>query len=242
MAIIKDIIERRVNTTGVSEPVVVTQGNDRVVVELPGVTDPDADPPARRPDRPARLRAARPDRRDRRARSSTSRPRRPPLFSGDQVASASIGQDQSGGLTSTSCSRATARSCSPTTPASTSATTSRSSSTATVISAPRSSTSAIPGGKVQITAGGIGGFPLAEANNLVTILQFGSLPFPIEELSNEHDQRDARRAVPQPEPARRRHRDPDGRCLHGHLLPAARPRRELRARSTTRSSSSRSSG
>ena len=42
MAIIKDIVERRVNQTGVSEPVVVTQGSDRVVVELPGVTDPDA--------------------------------------------------------------------------------------------------------------------------------------------------------------------------------------------------------
>ena len=42
MAIIKDIVERRVNPTGVSEPVVVTQGSDRVVVELPGVTDPDA--------------------------------------------------------------------------------------------------------------------------------------------------------------------------------------------------------
>ena len=42
MGVIKDIIERRVNQTGVSEPVVVTQGTDRVVVELPGVTDPDA--------------------------------------------------------------------------------------------------------------------------------------------------------------------------------------------------------
>ena len=42
MAIIKDIVERRVNTTGVSEPVVTTQGTDRVVVELPGVTDPEA--------------------------------------------------------------------------------------------------------------------------------------------------------------------------------------------------------
>ena len=42
MAIIKDIVERRVNTTGVSEPVVTTQGADRVVVELPGVTDPEA--------------------------------------------------------------------------------------------------------------------------------------------------------------------------------------------------------
>src|SRR5215210_3190933 len=42
MGVIKDIIERRVNTTGVSEPVVTTQGSDRVVVELPGVTDPEA--------------------------------------------------------------------------------------------------------------------------------------------------------------------------------------------------------
>src|SRR5262245_33133126 len=32
MGILKDIIERRVNQTGVSEPVVVTQGTDRVVV------------------------------------------------------------------------------------------------------------------------------------------------------------------------------------------------------------------
>ena len=42
MCVIKDIVERRVNTTGVSEPLVTTQGSDRVVVELPGVTDPEA--------------------------------------------------------------------------------------------------------------------------------------------------------------------------------------------------------
>jgi hypothetical protein len=42
MSVIKDIVERRVNTTGVSEPLVTTQGSDRVVVELPGVTDPEA--------------------------------------------------------------------------------------------------------------------------------------------------------------------------------------------------------
>src|SRR6187397_1153631 len=41
MGVIKDIIERRVNTTGVSEPVVLVQGNDRVVIELPGVSDVD---------------------------------------------------------------------------------------------------------------------------------------------------------------------------------------------------------
>jgi preprotein translocase subunit SecD len=43
---------------------------------------------------------------------------------------------------------------------------------------------AIPGGRVQINGGGVGGFPLDEATNLVTVLQFGSLPFPIEELAN----------------------------------------------------------
>jgi preprotein translocase subunit SecD len=52
-----------------------------------------------------------------------------------------------------------------------------------VISAPQTQDS-IPGGHVQITSGGIGGYPLQEATNLVTVLQFGSLPFPIEELSN----------------------------------------------------------
>ena len=37
--VVKDIIERRVNATGVSEPVVVTSGTDRVVVEVPGISD-----------------------------------------------------------------------------------------------------------------------------------------------------------------------------------------------------------
>ena len=35
----RTIIENRVNATGVSEPVVVTQGEDRISVELPGVED-----------------------------------------------------------------------------------------------------------------------------------------------------------------------------------------------------------
>lgn len=35
----RDVIERRVNAFGVSEPLVQAQGSDRIVVELPGVTD-----------------------------------------------------------------------------------------------------------------------------------------------------------------------------------------------------------
>jgi preprotein translocase subunit SecD len=41
LSIIRSIIEARVNSIGVAEPVVTTQGSDRVVVELPGVSDPD---------------------------------------------------------------------------------------------------------------------------------------------------------------------------------------------------------
>ena len=43
----------------------------------------------------------------------------------------------------------------------------------------------IPNGQVQIRAGTIGGFPAKEANALVTVLKFGSLPFKIVELSSE---------------------------------------------------------
>ncbi|MEO8229064.1 MAG: protein translocase subunit SecD [Chloroflexota bacterium] len=42
MNTIRDIIERRVNSTGVSEPIVLVQGTDRVVVELPGATNREA--------------------------------------------------------------------------------------------------------------------------------------------------------------------------------------------------------
>jgi len=40
LAGLRDTIERRVNGLGVSEPSVQTQGNDKIVVELPGVQDP----------------------------------------------------------------------------------------------------------------------------------------------------------------------------------------------------------
>lgn len=41
MAGTRDTIERRVNALGVSEPVVQTRGDNQIIVELPGVDDPD---------------------------------------------------------------------------------------------------------------------------------------------------------------------------------------------------------
>ena len=35
------IIERRVNELGLTEPVIQRQGRDRIIVELPGVKDPE---------------------------------------------------------------------------------------------------------------------------------------------------------------------------------------------------------
>jgi preprotein translocase subunit SecD len=183
MGVIKDIIERRVNTTGVSEPVVLTQGSDRVVVELPGVTDVDA----------VRRLVGQTGRLDFVPLGTTAATDgqildlkvNPPLFSGDQVQSAAVGTDSQGGglavdfvlkgdgaklfadYTATHIGEYFAITLD-----------------STVISAPVIKSS-IPNGQVQISAGGIGGFPAKEANELVTILKFGSLPFPIEELSSE---------------------------------------------------------
>ena len=48
--------------------------------------------------------------------------------------------------------------------------------------------------------------PAAEAEELVNVLRFGSLPFPVRGAGERHDRPDARRGVPQAEPARRRDR------------------------------------
>ncbi len=185
LAVIRDIIERRVNSTGVAEPVVVTQGEDRIVVELPGIQDTEA---VRRlvgqtgelnfvpipPGEPAPAPG-----------TSLDLERYPPLFRGDQLESASIGQDQNGGRAVDFALRDEG---------------SRLFEEYTrghvgdffaivldgvVISAPQIQ-SAISGGRVQITqTSTIGGYPLKAAQELVNVLQFGSLPFPIEELSSD---------------------------------------------------------
>ena len=42
METIRSIMERRVNSTGVSEPIVETVGNNEILVQVPGATDPSA--------------------------------------------------------------------------------------------------------------------------------------------------------------------------------------------------------
>jgi preprotein translocase subunit SecD len=183
LEVIRGIVERRVNASGVSEPIITTQGSDRIVVELPGASDPNA----------IRALVGQTGRLDFVPLGSLQKNKGdvidleqfPPLFSGEELETASIGNDgQTGARVVTFVLKANgAKLFEDYTRANVGkyfaiVLDSR------VISAPVIE-NAIPGGRVQISSGTIGGFPLKEAQELTTVLQFGSLPFPIVELSNE---------------------------------------------------------
>jgi preprotein translocase subunit SecD len=192
MNTIKDIIERRVNGIGVAEPQVVTQGTDRVVIELPGVSDEEAitslvgqtgllqfiplpaakyGTTATNANGPTGVTQNQPLPND---------PSLVALFGGTAVTSAVAATDQNGSpvvdfeLSGDAATKFA------------NYTTANINSffaivlDGTVISAP-SIQSAIPGGHGQITVG-TGSGAQAEVNNLVTVLKYGSLPFPIREV------------------------------------------------------------
>jgi protein-export membrane protein SecD len=183
LEVIRTIIENRVNSTGVSEPVITVQGSDRIVVELPGVSDPNA---IRNLVGQTGLLEFVPLGTTQKNKGDVIDEKQfPPLFAGTELSSATIAQNQTNGRVVTFQLKDTGAKL-------------FADYTAghigqyfaivldhKVISAPVIN-SAIPGGSVEISQGGtIGGYPLKEATELVTILQFGSLPFPIQELSTQ---------------------------------------------------------
>ena len=182
MAIIKDIVERRVNTTGVSEPVVTTQGSDRVVVELPGTTDPEA--VRRLVGTTGRLEFVPLGSTQVQQGQTLDLTKYPPSFSGDQVASATVGTDQNGRPAVDFVLKEDGKNKFAAYTAANIGSYFAITLDGTVISAPVIQSS-IPNGNVQITGGGISGFGSKEAKELVTVLKFGSLPFPITALSSE---------------------------------------------------------
>jgi len=196
LEIVKQIIERRVNATGVSEPVVVTSGTDRVVVEVPGISDTDAirklvgqtgqlqfvpipssmQPPAA--NSPLDMTNSPPC-------PETGQPTAPcVLFDGGELASANVGSDQQGRRTVDFVLKDKGKNLFA---AWTTAHINQFFAIVldnAVISAPRIE-GAIPGGNVQITSGSLSGFSRQEADELVNVLRFGSLPFPVEELASD---------------------------------------------------------
>ena len=190
--VVKQIIERRVNATGVSEPVVVTSGTDRIVVEVPGISDTTAI--QKLIGQTGRLdfvplpvseygTASSPG-----PRTATEGQPLPttetPLFSGDQVSSANVQTDQQGrrvvGFTLKSDGAKLFSDY----------TTNHVGEffaivlDNAVISAPQIE-SPITGGSGQISSGSLGGFAQTDAENLVDVLRFGSLPFPVEQLASD---------------------------------------------------------
>jgi preprotein translocase subunit SecD len=181
LSVIRTIIENRVNGSGVSEPVVTTQGNDRVVVELPGVSDPEAI--RQLVGQTGQLDFVPLGQTQVQTNQVLDLKQYPPLFSGTAVTSATVGQDRNGrpAVDFVLSSDAAAKFADYTSKhlheyfAIT--------LDGAVISAPVIQ-DAIPNGQVQITQG-VAGFPLKEAQDLVTVLKYGSLPFPIKEISSE---------------------------------------------------------
>ncbi|HWP64067.1 MAG TPA: protein translocase subunit SecD [Candidatus Binatia bacterium] len=182
--VIRDIVERRVNAIGVAEPVVVTQGTDRIVVEIPGVSDPEA---VRKlvgqtgklefvpiqGNCPTTIQDG----------MTLDLTTCPPLFGGEEIASASLGTDQVGQRAvdftlKSEGARLFAEYTSKNVGRQFAIVLDNVVISAPVIRQP------ITGGQGQITGGSLG-FSLAEATNLVTVLRYGSLPFPIQEVSIE---------------------------------------------------------
>jgi preprotein translocase subunit SecD len=179
--VVKQIITNRVDKSGVAEAQVVVQGTDRIVIEMPGIQNADQ----------IRSLVGTTGRLDFVPLGSTQMTQGqqldleqfPPLFSGDQVASATIGQDQTGSRTVDFVLKDQGKNLFADYTQDHVGQYFAIVLDGEVISAPVIN-EAIPGGQVQISQGGIGGYPLVEAQNLVTILQFGQLPYPLKELAN----------------------------------------------------------
>ncbi len=190
LATTQTIIENRVNSTGVAEPVVQTEGTNRVIVELPNAKNPDEIrallvqtgkldfiplPPAEygTGSSPGTYQAV-----EGQPLPTTEKP----LFGGDQIDQAYPTTDQTG-------LRAVGFRLKSTGSQLFADYTSKHVGEffaivldGDVVSAPVIQ-SAITGGTGIITGGGTG-FTAAQMNNLITVLNYGSLPFPLKEESD----------------------------------------------------------
>jgi preprotein translocase subunit SecD len=190
--LMRSIIVNRVDKSGVAEPQVVVQGTDRIVVEMPGVQN--ADEIRKLVGTTGTLDfvplGSTPAAQDQQLPPSTTGQECDAthtvncvLFTGKDIVAATIGANQTGQRTvdftlNDHGKQLFADYTSAHVGDYFAVVLDGKVITAPVINEP------IPGGQVQISQNGIGGYPLAAAQNLVTILQFGSLEFPMTELAN----------------------------------------------------------
>jgi preprotein translocase subunit SecD len=191
--VVRQIITNRVNGTGTTEATVVLQGTNQVVVEVPDVSNPKqvedlVGTTGRLDFIPLGSTAASSGQALPASYMSTPCSSTVVvncvLFSGDALSSATIGADATGNRTVDFTLNDKGKQLFASYTASHVGDYFAVVLDGNVITAP-TIREAIPNGQVQITSGGIGGYPLADAQNLVNILQYGALPFPLQELSNE---------------------------------------------------------
>ena len=182
MAVIRDIMEQRVNAVGVAEPVVQTQGADRIVVELPGVDNPqivrDLVGQTGRVEFvpiPPGTQVAQ--------GQAIDLEQYPPAFSGDQISSATAGTDQFGRIAVDFALESEGSAIFAEYTSNNVGNQFAIVLDGTIVSAPVIQ-SPITSGQGQIT-GGTAGFTADEANSLITVLKYGSLPFPVQEAAYE---------------------------------------------------------
>jgi preprotein translocase subunit SecD len=187
----KSIIENRVNSTGVAEPVVQTQGADRVIVELPNAKNPDEIRALLVQTGKLDFVPLPTDKYGKQGAVGTYQAvdgqplptTETPLFGGEQIDQAYPSTDQTGGRAVGFRLKSDG---------------SRLFGDYTtkhvgeffaivldnkVVSAPVIQ-SAITAGSGIISGGSAGGFSAKEMNSLVTVLNYGSLPFPLKEESS----------------------------------------------------------
>ncbi len=190
--VMRQIVINRIDKSGVAEPQVVIQGQDRIIVEMPGVQNAQqirdlVGTTGRLDFVPLGQTQMSQDQEIGQqvldTTCSDTVTEMCVLFSGDQVAAANIGSSQTGQRTVQFTLTGAGRELFANYTADHVGDYFAIVLDGKVITAPVIKSS-IPNGQVEIESGGIGGYPLAEAQNLVTILQFGQLPFPIAELAN----------------------------------------------------------
>ena len=190
--VMRQIIINRIDKSGVSEPQVVVQGTDRIVIEMPGVQNADqirnlVGTTGALDFVPLGTTAAQQGQQlDPKVLATACDATTTVdcvLFDGKQIAAASIGANATGQRTVNFVLKDQGKQLFADYTAKHIGDFFAIVLDGAVISAPTIRDS-IPGGQVEISQNGIGGYPLAEAQNLVTILQFGQLPYPLKELAN----------------------------------------------------------
>jgi preprotein translocase subunit SecD len=187
----KSIIENRVNSTGVAEPVVLTAGADRVIVDLPNAKNPEEIRALLVQTGKLDFVPLPPDQYGNQSTSGTYQAvegqplplAEPPLFGGEQIDQAFPSTDQTGlravgfrlksdgaRLFSDYTSKHVGEFFAIVLDGK-------------VVSAPVIQ-SAITGGSGIISGGSAGGFSAKDMNSLITVLNYGSLPFPLKEESS----------------------------------------------------------